>query len=347
MKNIIMLPSWYPTADNPIPGSFFKEQAEVLNVNNNVYVALIATQECCAVLYLLRTILNKKFSLNVIHNSGITEVHCFGSYYKLSRLNRIIFKLLKYDHHDFHDSQLFSVYNYAFLFIINNLKFRPDVIYAMTAQINCVPAYTLAEKYKLPLIIAEHVPFPLPGNIITKKQRMAIENSNAVLSTSNHLTRMIIMQNIKCSPIILGNMLNEKYFYLTEHQNNKQYFMVTIIGAYNYYKDYTTFFKVMSFLRSITTKQFRIQIIGVQLSKEVSIFDEGISSFNKEFYKFNLADITTIYPCVDRDKLKYYLDLSDLFLSTSIQETFGVSCMEALACGVPVFATSRMLKKPA
>ena len=30
-KTILMIPSWYPTKDNPFAGSFFREQALVLD----------------------------------------------------------------------------------------------------------------------------------------------------------------------------------------------------------------------------------------------------------------------------------------------------------------------------
>ena len=37
-KNILIIPSWYPTAENRIQGTFFKEQANLFTKDYNVKV---------------------------------------------------------------------------------------------------------------------------------------------------------------------------------------------------------------------------------------------------------------------------------------------------------------------
>jgi hypothetical protein len=41
MKNILMIPSWYPTKTNPINGSFFREQALALASDFNFHVGFV------------------------------------------------------------------------------------------------------------------------------------------------------------------------------------------------------------------------------------------------------------------------------------------------------------------
>ena len=41
MKNILMIPSWYPTKTNPINGSFFREQALALASDFNFDVGFV------------------------------------------------------------------------------------------------------------------------------------------------------------------------------------------------------------------------------------------------------------------------------------------------------------------
>ena len=38
MKTILMIPSWYPTKENPFAGSFFREQAIALQENFKIII---------------------------------------------------------------------------------------------------------------------------------------------------------------------------------------------------------------------------------------------------------------------------------------------------------------------
>ena len=42
---------------------------------------------------------------------------------------------------------------------------------------------------------------------------------------------------------------------------------------------------------------------------------------------------------VSREKISYFLNISNFFISTSLHETFGVSIIEAMSCGLPVIST--------
>jgi hypothetical protein len=103
------------------------------------------------------------------------------------------------------------------------LDFYPQLLYAMTAQINGSDAYLLSRMLNIPVILAEHVPFPLPGTIISNDIKYAMENCNKIITVSNDKTRQVLMQNINCEPIVVGNMVNEKFLNLNLGEKVKDF----------------------------------------------------------------------------------------------------------------------------
>ena len=94
------------------------------------------------------------------------------------------------------------------------MDFAPDLIFAMTAQVNAIQAYELGRAVDLPVVIAEHAPFSIDSIPRTRRARLksAIRKSSALLTVSQDKSRQILMGNIDCYPIVIGNMVDERIF---------------------------------------------------------------------------------------------------------------------------------------
>ena len=74
MYNILFLPSWYPTRENPLSGSFFREQALALSKNYNFSVLHFNFYEINFINYLWKYINHITFKIQVDSDLSLTDV---------------------------------------------------------------------------------------------------------------------------------------------------------------------------------------------------------------------------------------------------------------------------------
>lgn len=341
---ILMLPSWYPTNHDPINGSFFREQAEALEREFDFLVAIVSFER-----------LSLKGALRILLRRGSLKPHCedhdyqtppsvfkyvgYGISTQMLRVllpyNRIINAIERIN-----DKLERCLYLAACNFAAEAFNFKPDLIYAMTAQVNAIQATDLGKTLGVPVVITEHVPFSIDAvpERNRDKLRRAIEGASAVLTVSHDKSRQLLMGNIDCNPIVVGNMVDESVFVL-KPENKHDYFTILIVASYNFYKDYPTFFKSMARLEELTKIPFRIKIIGIEMLKGNDYWCGGMSRFLTLFSKYNQSNKTEIIGFASRKEMvKHYHD-ADAFVLTSIQEGLPVSVLEAMSCGLPIFAT--------
>jgi glycosyltransferase involved in cell wall biosynthesis len=94
--------------------------------------------------------------------------------------------------------------------------------------------------------------------------------------------------------------------------------------------------KSMAFLRSNQNKDFRLIVVGgdsENLKESGSAEYRRLSTIAR---RLKIADKVIFAGRKDRDLLKYYYSAADLFITTPWYEPFGITPLEAMACGTPV-----------
>lgn len=339
---ILMIPSWYPTKENPISGCFFKEQAEILSDRYNFVIVHLSANPINVLKFIIYKVINKKLISLKIDNSYPLLPEFFLSF-RCLELNNLVLRIFQKLHLKTFDS-LEKMLNTkikqnALNLLSTSISTKPDLVYAMTAQVIAVEAQEVATFFNIPYILAEHCPFPLPGTILSQQIRLAIENADAILSISHDKTRQMLMQNLKINTNYVGNLINENQFKIAPINTTKHNCNILIVAANNFYKDYQTFFMTIQLLKKITQQEFSVTIVGFCPIQSINEWSKGEADFFDQLKKFNILDICTCIPKVNRDGMPEYYHNADVFVMTSIQEGLPVSSLEAACCGLPVFAT--------
>jgi len=344
-STILMLPTWYPTKENPINGTFFREQALSMQKDFNF---IVATYHEKAELYLIFQI--KKFlgveKPKVKFVQDDCDLQEYAIYVRkpqlvvwdlfVERLKRVfLHRTLQQGIGKEEPKSIKKNRLYVADFIKKkNLLPHFDCVYSLTAQDYAPLGKAFADTFGVPHVTAEHAPFPWPGLTLRDSAVEAIESADAFLAISNDKIRQVLLQNVKVNPIWVGNLCDETKFCISTEKHDVPTFL--IVAANSFYKNYPLFIKSMEELKRIAVKDFKIKLVGYNSNK-------GYSKNAKELEEIVHNSIinanTTMIEAVSREDIPALYNSCDVFVMTSIQEGLPVSALEASMSGLPVFST--------
>lgn len=334
-KKILFIPSWYPTPENVMKGSFFREQALLFKDHFDFFVVIIAPLKvgvfnflCC---YIKKEV--KYFNIQ-IPPDGIGIIYLQIKYPKFLSIIEPV-------------SKFFEILNYRIMFkfsflsltkTLNKINWKPDLIHAQSVVEGGIFAHYLSNKFKIPYIITEHQVFLLQyfSDFKIKLIFNAFFNAKKVLAVSEHQKRQILMNGIICYPLVVGNCVDESVFFINKEKTDV--FSILVVTYPSYIKDNETLFNAIKVIKSEGITDFKVLIIGGDFDN-LNLTNEN-NPLYKQAQSFGIGEHVQILNYIDRVKMPEYYNKSDVFVSTSIAETFGVSQCEAMMCGVPVIATA-------
>jgi len=330
MKKILIIPSWYPTVSQSLAGSFFREQA-LLVEGYQVFV-----------LYGVK----KKFGLSAWKRRGSVPRdtlltppagESFGYFQIKKRSFHKAFSLVE---------RLVDQVNLLLLKrafrkrckTVMESGFTPDLIHAQCTYWGGVAANYLGKEFNIPTVITEHQLFLLqlyrPFEQLQIKR--ALSQANKLLVVSEHQKRTILINDIHCRPVVVGNLIDEEMFRPAEREESGV-FKILYVSYQNWLKDNDTFFQA---IKSMVEKGFldiEVLVIGGDPWQAIGALENN--PLFKIASRFQVEQRCRFTGNVARDEMARLYQEADLFVSTSVAETFGVSACEALCCGLPVVAT--------
>lgn len=317
-----MIPSWYPTQKFTV-GGFFQKQATLLNQVYDIRV-----------LYGFRTNRSRK---KWLFTKGLSQVCSLGEEIKSGGLREFRFEYISWKNDE--NSKLTSIidsYKKMTESIIAD-GWKPDLIHAQCTYPAGIVALKLSQKFSIPWVLHEHQVFALDNHskFIANLMRKAIKSANLVAVVSQHQLRCLATHKLFPRIMVIGNYINEEIFRLRTPQTNQKPFKILTVMWPNPIKDPETFFRAIS--RVINKGHFDIQatIIGKKLYS-----DNDISLFENLAEKYQVSDVCRFIPRVPNEEIANFYAETDIFVSTSVAETFGIAVREAMAVGRPVVCTS-------
>ncbi|HPI30853.1 MAG TPA: glycosyltransferase [Bacteroidales bacterium] len=334
-KKILIIPSWYPEINNRVKGNNFREQALLFEEDFDVFIISVSPRKK-SLLKVLFSWFRKKFEYYEIPQPpkgiGIKYLQI-----KMPGFFSFISAYAEFCENINHKLMCKFVY-LSLKKIIGEKKWSPDFMHARSTVQGGIVANYLSDKFNIPFIISEHQVFLLHSysEFLRDLIAYAMHRAKYVLAVSEHQKRQILLNKMVCNPVVVGNMIDDDLFTIKNYK--KDVFNILVITYPHYIKDNATLFKAIKILMTNQVRDFKVSIIGGDNERTELINHEN--PLYKQAESYGVLEFVEILNQVEREKLPEIINKSDLLVSTSIAETFGIACCEAMMCGVPVIATA-------
>ena len=310
--NILMLPSWYMTQDNPLNGIFFREQAHALYSQGvNVFVISLNVYSIRNLSKFLR-LKNKK---NIYTDNGIIT-------YSISYLN--IFPRIKI---------LYLLYSALILrkhfrLFSKQYKIKVDLVHIHSA-LDLGLIYYLS-KIRVKFILTEHSTL-YSRNLLTfcdkKLLPKVFSSADYLVAVGNGLKNEMEKYTKKDINVIFNLVSLENYPLEIDKCKNK--FRFFSIGDPLYKKGFDVL--ISAFSKTNMLDSTELIIAGLSDPNEITKLQEMIRQYDLKNVK--------VFGQISRQDVANFMYNCDCFVLPSRFETFGVVFAEAMLFGKPVIAT--------
>jgi glycosyltransferase involved in cell wall biosynthesis len=213
--------------------------------------------------------------------------------------------------------------------LINNIK--PDILHSHYAT--SYGLYGRMSGYH-PFIISvwgsDIYEFPKSNNINASLLRFILKGTDEVCSTSVDMAKETEKYYDRNEITVTPFGVDVDRFNVKNPVLSKEY--ITIGVAKNLHKIYGIEYLIRAFadLEKETKKDIRLMIVG-----------DGPEKRNLEMLceELSIKAKVTFTGNIDNIKIPYYINMMDIVCLPSLSESFGVSAVEACACGRPVVST--------
>jgi glycosyltransferase involved in cell wall biosynthesis len=333
-RRILIIPSWYPRAEDKINGSFFQEQAKLVCDHFDVKVLFFRFICRPSIRALLKTPINTadewlKYVFQSKTRARLPDDEVFSNPPLIEYRMRIIGLTPRQRHRKRLD---------AYLEALEELKatgWKPDLIHSHSVDLGGLVAQRIKQVYGIPYVITEHRPFALCNypEHMRDDIKGAFRNADMVLSLSYDKVRQLGMSDIDVEPNLIFNLVDESVFNkLCAPYEPGHPLKLISIGAASHLKDHRTLLRALTILKGRNIP-FKLTLIGLKVWG--GLYEETLQFIVDQ----GLADDITVIDRIERQRVPGYLAANQVFLLTSIAEGFPVSVLEAMACGLFVVAT--------
>lgn len=322
-SKILVIPSWYPNKDQTSGGSQFREQSEFFLQRYDVRV-LFGTKSNLS-------------SLKWIKQNGLKHATPLVQETTQVGLLEHRFEYKSFFKDERHQvGAMIQGYREALEEIVKT-GWKPDVIHARCTDPAGVIAVHLSKLLDIPWALSEHQVFALGNHSAYKAKimRRAINSANIVTVVSQHQLRSLVAHYIYRPLLVTGNLVDERKFPHAPGCNVSTPFKILSVMYPSPIKDPETFFKAIAELVNKGHSDIEVTVIGKELFTK-----DNIERFTKLIQKYGLEPYCTVIPFVPNDRLAEYYTAADVFVSTSLAETFGIAVREAMMVGKPVVCTA-------
>lgn len=303
---VLIVPSWYVTEDKPNNGIFFKEQAEALQ-DSGVDVAVVYPDLRFKLGGLRRGIF-KDYSAKV--HTYINRKRSLMPFYERGRWPR-------------RTKMLEELYER----VCRDIG-KPDIVHLHSCRMG-IETLALCRKHNLPLVYTEHYSGILSDMDKNLKYQFekTLEGANCAIAVSEDLRSHMVSK--RPDTLFIPNLVDTDVFKIMPNVDPESGFVFAAVGNLVPVKGYDILLR--AFASALP------HIPGAKLYIAGSGPEE--SSLNELINELKIGDCVFLKGFLPRAMAPKFYNSCDCFICSSYAETFGVTLIEALACGRPIIAT--------
>lgn len=308
---VLFLPAWYPSEKNPVAGIFIKEYANAVFRYNEVVV-----------LYSEAIGENIEGIYKVISDKKEGQLRTIRIKYRKSPIPKTTYLI--------HAWSIRAVFKKLL-----RQGWKPDIIHAHVFTAGALAAI-LGKIYKIPFVITEHYSkFATHSLSFFQRRvaRLAMSKAKVLLPVGDNLRRDIEdYYGIKNSFCVVPNVVNTEVFYPSSPQASVQNYgkkRMLLVAILTQRKGISYLLESLSQIKE-KRQDFFLDIIGDGPDRK---------EYEKLAGKLGLEEIVKFHGLKSKEEIAKFMRKSDFFIQPSLYETFGVTYIEAMACGKPIVAT--------
>ncbi len=301
---VLMIPSWYPTPEMPMLGTFYKEQAR----------AMAAAGAEVAVIYVD---VNGR-----LHGNGTRVFQEDGVYTILSQKLNITPRCERG-----RVWQRTAMLRRAYARLLKEWG-RPDVV-NLRSSLQGYEALALCRREKLPLFFMEHSSFVLTEGVDSEAlRRLRAVMEKATVNACVSSTLREVMQPIAATRVIPDLVDDDRF--QPQSTEEKDTFRFRAMGQLRPIKGYDVLIEAFAALCARTDREVSLEIAGAGVLRE---------ELTAQIARLGIADKCRLIGIVPRDDTPQFMNGADCFICSSRHETLSCVLNEAAACGKPVIST--------
>jgi L-malate glycosyltransferase len=317
---VLILPSFYPTADEPNRGVFFQEQARL---------CLSKDVEIHVLFYELRSLKKIKFYKNWKNRFQIKSYNENGLMVYRCHAWNIVPTQFKLGNKIWVEASFKLFEKYVKLYGV------PDLIHVQSAFPAANLAYRIMQKYNVPYFINEHSSKIKLGHFSAsevKNYEIIFKEAIRIVAVSKSLKELISNKfSIPSNRIqVIPNFINTDFFSpsmaKSENVNSLTFLTVCFLE-----KNKRVDRLIDAFYEGFKNDKSVKLIIGGDGSERSNIL--------QKIEAYELGDQITLTGSLLQTQVRDEMQQCDCFILPSETETFGVVLIEAMATGKPVIAT--------
>lgn len=309
--HILLIPSWYSTPDNPIRGSFFREQADALHKAGH-RVGLLIPPGRVRTFHGLKE-LQRREAFSQIVEQGLPTIRMgwwgwLPSFLPPLRKSPIL--------------KAFDAYTTQYG--------KPDVIHAHSALYGGWAAAHIRAARGVPTVLTEHLSTLVRGLTFPDqigRVRFVLNNMDRVLAVSPVLAERLQRIAPGTTVDLIGNIVDAELFTLAPPPPMPP-FAFALIANLNPNKGVDLMLR--AFAGAFRGQQVIVRIAGDGAERQKL---EGLAG------ELGIREQVEFLGRIPREAVRDLLHRTHALISSSYIETFGLTIVEAFASGRPVVAT--------